>query len=126
MARNVRRMGKAFCDVPSERNTEVNGEDTPRRVDVGDTMLLDAINARCVRMYPSEEIGIILDLEGQLNKLEIRDAHRYALSTNHAAELIVALVVAANVGAAHDSDARDFTIRLIDAIHAETLRRGLR
>jgi hypothetical protein len=66
-------------------------------LDTGDAVLLDAIGATAVRFDPSSEVGLVLDLEGRLNKLAIRDVHRYILSAGMAAELVARLVVAAQM-----------------------------
>lgn len=100
------------------------------QLDTGDGMLVDAVGALVVRFDPSDEVGLILDLEGRLNKLEVRDAHRYILSAGMAAELIAELVVAgqqaASVGSALGiTGASDFAAELDAAIAAEQKRRGL-
>jgi hypothetical protein len=104
------------------------GERVP--LDTGDAILLDAVGARAVNMEPSSEVGIILDLEGKLNKLEIRDVHRYVLTAGMAAELIAELVVSAQEAASHGSalaltGGRKFAAELDAAISAEQRRRGL-
>ncbi len=76
---------------------------TPKRMEVGDVVLLDATGAQVVKFDPNGEAGIVLDLEGRLNKLQIRDVHRYALSAGMAAELIADLVVAGQQAAMEGS-----------------------
>lgn len=73
------------------------------RLDVGDAVLLDAVGAKTIKTEPSGEIAVLLDLEGRLNKLDIRDAHRYLMSAGTAAELIAEIVVAAQKAAAAGS-----------------------
>jgi hypothetical protein len=99
------------------------------RLDTGDAMLLDAVGAQVVRFDPSGEVGLILDLEGRLNKLAVRDAHRYLLTAGHAAELIAEIVVAGQQAAASGSsmgiDGTHFAAELESAIANEQARRGL-
>lgn len=98
-------------------------------LDTGDPVLLDSVGARAGRMEPSGQVGLILDLEGKLNKLDVRDAHRYVMSAGMAAELIAELVVAAQVAAANGSalgiTGRNFSAELEAAIAQEQQRRGL-
>lgn len=93
--------------------------------DTGDAILLDAIGAEVVRLEPADQVGVMLDLEGKLNKLQVRDAHRYLLSAGQAAELVARLVVAAqhaNSAGAGSDFAREFA----EAIAREqTKLRGL-
>lgn len=108
----------------------MSAESHRERLDTGDGMLVDAVGALVVRFDPSGEVGLVLDLEGRLNKLEVRDAHRYLLSAGMAAELIAELVVAgqqaASVGSALGmTGASDFAAELETAIAAEQKRRGL-
>lgn len=102
----------------------------PTRLDVGDVVLLDAVGAQCIRMHPSGEVGLILDLEGKLNKLNVRDVHRYVMPAGMAAELIAEIVVAAQDAAANGSGlgitgGRDFAAELEAAIAFEQRRRGM-
>lgn len=97
-------------------------------LDTGDAVLLDASGAQVVRMEPSGEVGIILDLEGKLNKLDIRDVHRYVMSAGMAAELVAELVVAGQEAAARGSaiaGGRGFLAEFEAAIAREQARRGL-
>lgn len=99
-------------------------------LDVGDVVLLDSVGARCIALHPSNEVGVILDLEGRLNKLAVRDVHRYVLSAGTAAELIAELVVAAHEAGARGSamgitGGTSFQAELDAAIAAEQRRRGL-
>lgn len=99
-------------------------------LDVGDVVLLDAVGAQCVELHPSNQVGLILDLEGKLNKLDVRDVHRYAFSAGMAAELIADLIVAAQEAATRGSamalaGGEDFQAELEAAIAAEQTRRGL-
>jgi pheromone shutdown protein TraB len=104
----------------------------PRRepLDTGDGVLVDAVGALVVRFDPSDQVGIVLDLEGRLNKLQIRDAHRYLLSAGMAAELIAELIVAGHQAARAGSrlgitGGADFAAELEAAIANEQQRRGL-
>lgn len=99
------------------------------RLDVGDVVLLDAVGAKCIALHPGHEVGVLLDLEGRLNKLEVRDVHRYALTAGIAAELIAELVVAAQEAGERGSPmeltgGQDFLAELENAIAAEQQRRG--
>lgn len=98
-------------------------------LDTGDAVLLDATGAQVVRFDPSGEVGIVLDLEGRLNRLQVRDVHRYILSAGMAAELIADLVVAgqeaASAGSALGITGTTFAAELEAAIAAEQARRGL-
>jgi hypothetical protein len=99
-------------------------------LDVGDVVLLDSVGARCIEIEPSGEVGVILDLEGRLNKLQVRDVHRYILSAGSAAELIAELVVAAQEAATRGSSmgitgGPTFQAELDAAIATEQKRRGL-
>ena len=98
-------------------------------MDVGDAVLVDSVGALVVRFDPSDEVGIVLDVEGKLNKLQVRDAHRYALSAGMAAELIAELIVAGQQAAAEGSalgiTGRDFAAELEAAVANEQKRRGL-
>lgn len=96
---------------------------------VGDVVLLDAVGAKAIVLQPSGEVGLILDLEGRLNKLDVRDVHRYAMSAGLAAELIAEVVVAAQEAANRGSaleltGGQDFALELERAIAAEQQRRG--
>jgi hypothetical protein len=100
------------------------------RMEVGDAVLVDGIGSQVVEFEPSGEVGIVLDLEGKLNKLQIRDAHRYALSAGMAAELIADLIVSAEHAVQEGSDlgitkGRSFGEELAAAIALEQQRRGL-
>jgi hypothetical protein len=100
------------------------------RMDTGDAVLVDKLGAQVVKFAPSDEVGIVLDLEGKLNKLQIRDAHRYALTAGMAAELIAELVVAGHHAALEGSKlgitrGRRFGDELEAAITREQKRRGL-
>jgi hypothetical protein len=99
-------------------------------MDVGDAVLCDAVGAQAVRFEAMDEVGLILDLEGRLNKLQVRVAHRYALRAGQAAELIAELVVASQVAAGKGSElaitgGQDFLAELDAAIANEQRRRGL-
>jgi hypothetical protein len=97
------------------------------QLDTGDAMLLDALGAQAVALRLGDgepEIGICLDLEGRLNKLQIRDAHRYLLAPGQAAELIAELVVAAQAAAAQSPAGRAFAVELEAAIAREQAARG--
>lgn len=99
-------------------------------IHVGDVVLLDGIRAECVLAHPSGQIGISIDLEGRLNSLRIRDTHRYLVSASGAAELIAAIIVAANVAAARGAELEftggtDFSRELFAAIAVERRRLGL-
>lgn len=131
-------LGCGVCGRPADEHTPAEvracmkrGVERPSSaLDVGDVILLDAVGAQVVRMEPSGEVGIIVDLEGKLNKLDIRDVHRYAMPAGMAAELIAEIVVAAQVAAASGSalgfvDALTFSQALEAAIGAEQARRGL-
>lgn len=71
------------------------------RVETGtDVLLMDAVGAKAVRLERDGQdvgIGLVLDLEGRLNKTPERAHRRAMLSAGQAAELIAALVVAAQV-----------------------------
>lgn len=100
------------------------------RLDVGDMVLLDAVGAKVIKFEPSDEVGLILDLEGKLNKLDVRDVHRYAMPAGLAAELIAELVVAGQEAGARGSamavtGGHSFQAELDAAIAAEQRRRGL-
>ena len=60
----------------------------------GDAILLEALGARAIRVTPSDEIGLMVDLEGRLNRREDRHFGRYLLSPGQAAELVASLVAA--------------------------------
>lgn len=97
---------------------------------VGDAILVDAIGAQCVQLHPGNQVGIILDIEGRLNKLQIRDVHRYALSAGMAAELVAEIIVSAHQAAANGSalgitGGHEFGVELEAAIANEQRRRGL-
>lgn len=98
------------------------------QLDTGDVVLLDAVGAQVMRFEPRGEVGLILDLEGRLNKLGVRDVHRYALSAGLAAELVAELVTAgrraADAGSALGITGRSFQAELVAAIEAEQRRRG--
>lgn len=104
------------------------------RLDTGDAMLLDAIGAQVARLHAtdgSDDVGIVLDLEGKLNKLQVRDAHRYLLTAGQAAELIAELVVSAQQAVVDGSPleitrGQSFAAELDAAIAREQTRRGLR
>lgn len=60
----------------------------------GEAILLDALGARVIWLQPSDEVALMLDLEGRLNKSPERDVARYLMTVDQAAELVAALVVA--------------------------------
>lgn len=108
------------------------GAMTAKRVpmDIGDSIAVDSTGALVVKFEPSDQIGIVLDLEGKLNKLDIHVAHRYALTAGIAAELVADLIVAgqhaAAVGSACEiTGGRDFLAEFEAALAHEQLRRGL-
>lgn len=101
------------------------------KMDTGDAVLVDALGAKVIRTEPAGEIAVMLDLEGTLNKLDIRDAHRYLFAAGQAAELIAELVVAAQYAVAAGAelgltDAHDFAAELVAAISAAQDRIGLK
>lgn len=60
----------------------------------GEAILLDALGARAIKLSPSGEVALMLDLEGRLNKRPDRDVARYLLPPGAAAELVAALIAA--------------------------------
>jgi uncharacterized protein YhdP len=100
-----------------------------QQLDTGAAMLVDACGAQVIRTEPSGEVAVMLDLEGKLNKLDVRDAHRYLMSAGMAAELIAELVVSAQHAAAEGSSlgitGATFGKELGAAIAKEQERRGL-
>lgn len=100
-------------------------------LDVGDVVLLDAVGARCVTLSAADTddvVGVVLDLEGRLNKLEVRDVHRYVMSAGMAAELIAEVVIAAHSAGMHGSamelsHGESFRAELEAALLAEQKRR---
>lgn len=102
-------------------------EPREERLDVGDVILLDAVGATCVKLSPHDEVGLVLDLEGRLNKLDVRDVHRYVMSAGMAAELIAEIVIAGHIAGAHGSTMASASFRdeLNAALVQEQKRRGL-
>jgi hypothetical protein len=100
----------------------------PEPLGVGDAVLVDGCGARVARFSPSDQVGLVLDLQGRLNGLAIRDTHRYLLTAGQAAELIAELIVAGNEAAVRGSDIRlgsTFADELEAAVALEQERRGL-
>jgi hypothetical protein len=98
-------------------------------LDTGDAVLLDAIGAKVIGLIPGNEVAIILDLEGRLNKLDVRDVHRYVMSAGLAAELIAELIVTGTEAAHRGSKlgitgGHEFAAELDAAIANEQQRRG--
>lgn len=73
-------------------------------LDTGDAIILSGIGTMVIRTQPANEVAVVLDLEGKLNKLDIVDAHRYLMSAGQAAELVAEIIVTATEAAAHGSD----------------------
>jgi len=93
-------------------------------LDTGDAVLLDAIGAMVARLEPAGQVGIILDLEGKLNKLQVRDVHRYILSAGQAAEMVARLVDAAQHANSIDAGS-NFAEEFAAAVAREQELRGL-
>lgn len=73
-------------------------------LDTGDAIILTGLGSRVIRLEPTAEIGLLLDLEGRLNKLDIVDAHRYIMTAGQAAELIADVIVSGQAAASEGSD----------------------
>jgi hypothetical protein len=101
-----------------------------QRAGVGDVMILDAIGSLVIKTEPDGDVMLMLDLEGRLNKLQVRDVHRYVMTAGQAAELLAELVVAGQQAAHGGSplgitEGKEFAAELEAAIAAEQQRRGL-
>lgn len=64
----------------------------------GGAIMLDALGAKAILTQPTvrsaqPQLGIVLDLEGKLNKLPQREHRRFLLSVGQAAELAAELAV---------------------------------
>jgi hypothetical protein len=85
----------------------------------GDAILLDSLGARAIRVTPSDEIGLMLDLGGRLNKRPDRDVARYLLSPGQAAELVGSLVAASQRAAQESPEGVDFAVEFERALARE-------
>jgi hypothetical protein len=65
----------------------------PRVIDLppGEAILLEALGSKAIITAPAAEFGVVLDLDGKLNKLTTREHHRFLLSPGQVAELIADL-----------------------------------
>jgi hypothetical protein len=93
----------------------------PERVNLGEgeAILLDALGARAIRVTPSGEVALMLDLEGRLNKRPDRDIARYLLAPGHAAELVASLVAAVQRAAKESPEGVDFAVEFERALARE-------
>lgn len=85
----------------------------------GDAILLEALGARAIRVTPSNEIGLMLDLEGRLNRREDRYFSRYLLSPGQAAELVASLVAAVQRTTQESPEGVDFAVEFEHALARE-------
>jgi hypothetical protein len=85
----------------------------------GDAILLDSLGARAIRLTPSNRVGVMVDLEGRLNKREDRHFGRYLLSPGQAAELVASLVAAVQRATQESSEGMDFAVEFERALARE-------
>lgn len=85
----------------------------------GDAILLDALGARAIRVSPSNEVGLMLDLEGRLSKTKDRYFGRYLLSAGQAAELVASLVAAVQRTTQESPEGVDFAVEFERALARE-------
>jgi hypothetical protein len=108
--------------------TQVEGEGDGQRVqmDVGDPVLMDSVGARVILTEPAGDVALLLDLEGKLNKLQERVAHRFLMPVGMAAELIAELLVTAQHAAVEEHErVQPFLAELEDRIVEGQRQRGM-
>lgn len=100
---------------------EEEGGLSPERVNLGEgeAILLDALGARAIRATPTGQVGLMLDLEGRLNKRPERDVARYLLTAGQAAELVASLIAASQRAAKETPAGVDFTVEFERALARE-------
>jgi hypothetical protein len=60
-----------------------------------DAVILDELGCKAILTEPSNELAVVLDLGGRLNRTPARVEHRYIMSAGQAAELIADLTIGA-------------------------------
>jgi hypothetical protein len=85
----------------------------------GEAILLDSLGARAIRVSPNDQIGVMVDLEGRLNRREDRHFGRYLLSPGQAAELVASLVAAAQRASQESSEGLNFGVEFERALARE-------
>lgn len=96
-------------------------------IPAGGAVLLDKLGAVAIRTEPADELALLLELGGRLNKFDtsIRSTKAYLMGAGHAAELIAAIVVAVQrLREAGDDEALEFARELDEAVKRERDRLG--
>lgn len=88
-------------------------------------VLLDTLGAVAIRVEPENDLGLLVELGGRLNKSDVRRTTGFLVTAAHAAELIANIVVAVqHLRAAGDPAALAFNDELERALERERERLG--